>query len=301
MRSHHLVLASILLMGAAPPVPDIPAGMARPIASAILETAPKADWRRIPDEDLLVMDLADGTRVTIELAAGFAPRHVANIRALARARWWDGTSINRVQDDYVVQWGDATEKKPLPAAIMAQPPAEYERPAVGLGFRPLGFRDAYAAQTGHDAQGWPVASDGETAWLAHCYGMVGAGRDMPPDTGTGAELYAVIGHAPRQLDRNIALVGRVLAGMERLAARPRGTAALGFYDDPAQRTPIVRARLAADMPAAERPAFEVLRPETASFARWIDARANRRDPFYVRPAAAVDICNAQAPVRAVAR
>ena len=245
------------------------------------------------------MDLADGTRVVIELAAAFAPVHVANIRALARAGWWDGTSINRVQDDYVVQWGDATEKKPLPTTIMAHPPAEYERPAAGLGFRPLVYRDTYAAQTGHDANGWPTGREGDATWLTHCYGMVGVGRDMPPDTGTGAELYTVIGHAPRQLDRNITLVGRVLAGIDRLSARPRGTAALGFYDKAAQRTPIAHARLAADMPAVERPAFEVLRPETPDFAKWIDARANRRDPFYVRPAAAVDICNAQAPVRAV--
>ena len=48
--------------------------------------------------------------------------------------------------------------------------------------------------------------------------MVGVGRDLSPDTGTGGELYAVIGHAPRHLDRNIALVGRIVSGIEHMSA-----------------------------------------------------------------------------------
>ena len=65
--------------------------------------------------------------------------------------------------------------------------------------------------------------------LAHCYGSVGVGRDLSPDTGTGGEFYAVIGQAPRQLDRNIALVGRVVDGIDKLelaAARDRGAGLL---------------------------------------------------------------------------
>ncbi len=41
----------------------------------------------------------------------------------------------------------------------------------------------------------------------------------------------MIGQAPRHLDRNIALVGRVIEGMPVLAALRRGTGSLGFYDD----------------------------------------------------------------------
>lgn len=267
--------------------------------SGIVVSAPADAWADVASDRLLVIDLAGSRRLVIELAPEWAPVHVGNIRRLARAGWWDGTSINRVQDNYVVQWGDATEHKPLPAGLNAKPPAEYERAARGLTMRPLDFRDAYADGTGHGAGGWPVAIDRKagTAWLPHCYGMVGVGRNLAPDTGTGAELYAVIGHAPRHLDRNISVVGRVLAGIEVIAALPRGTEALGFYADPAQRTAIVRARLASDMDASERPRFQVMRPDSASFAAWVRARANRKDDFFVRPAGAVDICNAQAPVR----
>lgn len=271
----------------------------KPLApSEIVARAPPSAWAEVPAEDLMVIDLDSHQRVVIALAPDFAPVHIANIRRLVRAGWFGGITINRVQDNYVTQWGDVTEKKPLPADVAAHPPAEYDRPLRGLAFHPMGYRDAYAARTGH-VGGWPVASDGERAWLTHCYGMVGVGRNLAPDTGTGAELYAVIGHAPRHLDRNITTVGRVLAGMEALTALPRGTEALGVYKEGFPRPAIVTARLAADMPAAERPRYEVMRSDGIDFANWVSARANRKDDFFIRPAGAVDICNAMPPVRAI--
>ena len=292
MRKSPLPLALIaLLLGAAPP----PATPLSP--GQIVAAAPADAWRPVAPENLLLLDLAGGAHVAIELAPGFAPVHVANIRAFVRAGWFDRGSIERVQDDYVVQWAGADEKTtPLPKGVVAHPPAEYERPLAGLPFRPLASRDAYAAQVGH-GDGWPVASDGRAAWLAHCYAMVGVGRDMPPDTGSGSELYAVIGQAPRHLDRNIALVGRVVDGIEAMTALPRGTGDLGFYTDAKQRTTIVRARIAADVPVAERPRYQVMRSDAPAFAAYLDARANRRDAFFVRPAGGVDLCNAPVPVR----
>jgi peptidylprolyl isomerase len=126
---------------------------------------------------------------------------------------------------------------------------------------------------------------------------VGVGRDLSPDTGTGGELYAVIGHAPRQLDRVIAVVGRVIDGIDRLSSLPRGTEALGFYKDKAQYVPIAGIRLASDMPAAERPSYEYMDTASPAFARYLHVRANRHDDFYIRPAGGVDLCNVQVPVR----
>lgn len=288
-----LPLAAAVLAASSPPKKAL-------TPSEIVAHAPPSAWAAVPDENLLVIDLDSRQRVVIALAPDFAPVHIANIRKLVRAGWFSGITINRVQDNYVTQWGDVTEKKPLPAGIVASPPAEYERAAKGLGFRPMGFRDAYAAQTGH-AGGWPVASDGKLAWLTHCYAMVGVGRNLAPDTGTGAELYAVIGHGPRHLDRNIATVGRVLAGMEALAALPRGTEALGVYKPDVPRPAIATARIAADIPAAERPRFEVMRSDAPDFAHWLSARANRKDEFFIRPAGGLDICNAMPPARPVSR
>lgn len=267
-----------------------------PAPSEIVAAAPAAAWKDIPADTLMLIDLADGRRITIQLAPQFAPVHIANMKALAAARFWDNSSIYRVQDNYVTQWGDATEKKPLPAGIVANPPAEYVRPVAGLAIRPLGYLDAYARQTGH-ADGWPVASDGASAWLPHCYAMVGVGRNLAPDTGTGAELYTVIGHAPRHLERNIALVGRIIDGIEAMSALPRGTGALGFYEKAEQRVPIRTVRIAAELPVRDRPAWQYLDSASPAFAAYAKARANRRDPFFNLPAGGADICNVPVPIR----
>jgi len=160
-------------------------------------------------------------------------------------------------------------------------------------------QDIYAGRVGF-VGGWPIASIGlDTFWPVHCYAMVGVARDLSPNTGSGAELYTVIGHAPRHLDRNIALVGRVIAGIENLSSLPRGPAPLGVYEDPARRVPIASVRLASDLPEAARPRFEYLSTESVSFADYAEARQNRRDPFFIRPAGGADICNIPVPVREV--
>lgn len=272
-----------------------------PDPNEVVKNAPADAWRPVDPQNLLVMDLKEGGRVVIELAPDFAPVHIANVRAFARAGWWNGAAIYRVQDNYVSQWGNGDAKTKLPDGVVARPPHEYFRPLEGLKVRPLGFPDSYAPIVGYSG-GWPVAYDPEQgkAWLTHCYGYVGVGRDLAPDTGTGGELYAVIGHAPRHLDLNIAVIGRVVEGMALLSARPRGTEALGFYKDPAQNIGIARVRLASEIPAGERPAFEVMKSDSLAFSQFVTGRANRGGEFFQRPAGGVDICNAQVPVRKVA-
>jgi peptidylprolyl isomerase len=244
------------------------------------------------------MQLRNGAKVVIQLAPAFAPVHVANLRALAKAHWWDKASIYRVQDNYVVQWGKNESDDPLPPGVVAKPPAEYARPLKGLAVTPLPYPDDYAPKAGY-ALGWPIGYDpkGCTANLVHCYGYVGVGRDLAPDTGTGGELYAVIGHAPRHLDRNIAVVGRVISGIEAMSSLPRGTEALGFYKDRSQDVPIAWVRLASDMAQAERPSFQLMDTKAPAFAAYVRARANRKDDFFIRPAGGVDLCNAPVPVR----
>jgi peptidylprolyl isomerase len=272
-----------------------------PEPSEVVSSAPAEAWRPVAPENLLVMELAEGGRVVIELATDFAPLHVANVQAFARGGWWDKAAIYRVQDNYVAQWGNGDAKVALPRGVVKTPPHEYHRPLAGLEIRPLGYPDSYAPMVGH-VNGWPVGYDPEEgrAWLVHCYGTVGVGRDLAPDTGTGGELYAIIGHAPRHLDLNIAVVGRVVEGIALLSARPRGTEALGFYKDSAQHIKIARARLAADLPAGERPSYEVMRTDSEAFGRYVTGRANRGGDFFQRPAGGVDLCNALVPVRKAA-
>ncbi|MFM7403304.1 MAG: peptidylprolyl isomerase [Erythrobacter sp.] len=294
-----------------------------PAPSEIVAAAPKSDWKAIEAEDLLVMTLApdaDGKPRTVVIQlmpAPFSQGWVHNIRLFARAQWYDGISVNRVQDNYVTQWGDPNydnpeatgEVKPLPEGLKVMGEAEYKTKIVAddLLVRTR-WLDAYANWAAF-IRGWPVGTEMKTvhsidyiAWPTHCYGMVGVGRNYSPDTGSGAELYTVIGHAPRQLDRNIALVGHVIEGMQHLSSLPRGTGEVGFYtkEEAAKRTPILTVRVASDLPASERHAFEYLSTESTTFATYADAVANRRDPFYIVPAGGADICNIRVPVRRVA-
>jgi peptidylprolyl isomerase len=291
-----------LLLASAQAAAHLSAGAAQPLKlptpNDVVAAAPASAWKTIPSDDLMVIDLQNGGRVVVQLAPAFAPVHVANIKGLARGKYWDGATVYRVQDNYVAQWGLNESDRPWPAGVTAKPPAEYTRALKGLKVTPLGSPDPYAPGAGF-ADGWPVAYSAKARWanLAHCYASVGVGRDLSPDPGTGGELYAVIGHGPRQLDRNIALVGRVVDGIDRLSMLPRGTEALGFYKDKAQYVPIASIRLASDMPAAERPSYEYVDTGSATFAKYLKLRANRHDSFYDHPAGGVDLCNVQVPVR----
>lgn len=206
-------------------------GAAAPSPQAVLSASPAEAWQDIPAEDMMIIRFKDGTSAIVQLAPEFAPVHVANIRKLVQTGWLDKAAIIRSQDNYVVQWGYPDDQEPpLPEGIIKTPPAEYEQ-LLSQAFKPLGYRDTFAADVGHVAS-WPVATDGTQQWLPHCYGMVGVARDVTPDTGSGTQLYAISGHAPRALDRNVAVVGRAISGMENLTTRPRGSEDLGFYKTP---------------------------------------------------------------------
>jgi peptidylprolyl isomerase len=159
-------------------------------------------------------------------------------------------------------------------------------------------RDGYAPQVGH-SNGFPAARDPKAGrtWLAHCYGMVGVARGNESDSGGGTSLYVVTGHAPRQLDRNITVVGRVVAGMPLLSTLPRGPAPMGFYDKPELQVPISSIKVAADVPEADRAHLLVMRTDSPAYQAVLDAQRNRGGPWNKYSPAYLDLCSAQIPVR----
>ena len=272
-------------------------GTPRRTTAEVIAAAGPGDWRTPDPANTVYLQLATG-RVVIELASDFAPQHAENIKTLVREGYFDGLAVIRSQDNFVVQWGDAEGKRPLKSARSSVPPEFTVAKGISLPFTRLPDADGYAPEVGFSG-GFPAARDPRTgeAWLVHCYAMVGAGRANEVDSGTGAELYVVTGHAPRQLDRNIALVGRVVQGIELLSVLPRGTGALGFYEKPSQHVPIVSVRMAADVPEAERARIELMRTDTPTFGALVEARRNRQDDWYKVPAGYIDVCNVPIPVR----
>jgi cyclophilin family peptidyl-prolyl cis-trans isomerase len=272
----------------------------RPSVSDVVKMSKPSDWRPLDPENTVYMEIPSG-RVVIELAPAFAPNHVQNIKALVREHYFDGLAINRVQDNWVVQWGDPDEETDHPRAVKnakATLKAEFTVPIQNdKHFTRLPDRDGYAPQVGH-SNGFPVGHDPKKgqAWLAHCYGMVGVGRNNDADSGGGTALYAVIGPA-RHLDRNITVVGRVISGMPMLSSLPRGPAPMGVYDNPAQNVPIRSITVAADVPENERSKFEVMRTDAPIYKAVVEAQRNRGGPWTKVPAGHIDLCSAPIPVR----
>jgi len=273
-----------------------------PSYADLLARSPATDWIRPDPGNTLYMDLPTG-RVIILLNPRYAPLHVANIRKMVRARYFDGAAIIRVQDNYVVQWAWPENTGPnMPEAKNPLTPEFARSIAADVPFTPLSDPDTYAPEVGF-SEGFPVARNRSLGltWMAHCYGMVGAGRADSPESGPGSELYAVIGQSPRHLDRNVALVGRVLQGIELLSSLPRGTGNIGFYTSPTQYVPIRSVRLAADLPQADRVPLELLRTESATFRQVIGSRRTRREGWFVEPTGHINVCNVPLPVRTPAR
>ena len=276
----------------------------KPAMADVIKASSAADWRALIPENTLYLELEKG-RVVIELAPDFAPQHATNIRALVREGYYDGLAIVRSQDNYVAQWADPEDENPVKkrevkTARKNLPPEFSVKYAKDLPFTRLPDVDGYAAQVGH-ANGFAAGRDlkAGTAWLAHCYGAVGVARGNEPNSGDGTSLYVVTGHAPRQLDRNITVVGRVMQGMELLSSLPRGTGALGFYEKSDQMTAIKAIRIAADVPEAERSKLEILRTDTATFKAVVEAQRNRGGDWYKVAAGYIELCNVPLPVRVV--
>jgi peptidylprolyl isomerase len=266
------------------------------------------DWRKVDPDNLVLIDTKYG-ETAVELAPGFAPRHVERMRALIRAHFFDGLTFYRVIEGFVAQGGAgedtaSTKDKPADPEIEKKWPklkAEFERPIAGSGkFTPLGSPDLFARQVGH-VDGFPVGRDPKmkTQWMIHCAGTFAFARDNDADTAT-TEFYIVIGEAPRRLDRNLSAFGRVIDGMQFVQKLERGDPAVdnGVIADKSRQDAIVSMRLASDIPEAHRPAYEVMRTDTMAFAAWKAKKKNPAPGFYIRqPPPILDICLAPVPAR----
>jgi len=319
---HKSLSFAALLLAASPLMAQAPAPAKQRSAPEIVKGAPASDWVDIAPADLLIMTLAPDAaghprQAIIQLLPPpFSQGWIGNMRKLAAAHWWDGGAVYRVQDNWVAQFGDPDEDTPkakaLPEGLAVVPESEYvavadalwptikaaiAHDAIGTTApkQPVWVNDSYNATTLH-WQGWPIASDGSKQWPTHCYATLGVGRNDSPDTGTGAELYAVIGTPPRQLDRNIAVVGRIIEGIEHLSSLPRAPGN-GMYNDKSKNTPILAIHPATELPAKDQPRLQYLSTNSPSFADYVSARVNRRDNFYIYAAGSADICNIPVPIR----
>ena len=124
-----------------------------PTMGQVLEQASAEDWAQFDSDHLYYMELETG-RVIIATSPDYAPIHAENLSKLAQEKFYDGLNIYRVQENYVVQWGDIDETRETKQGKRGIP-AEFERSNVSdLPFTQLLDADGYAEQVGqrHDDQ-----------------------------------------------------------------------------------------------------------------------------------------------------
>ncbi len=268
------------------------------------------EWRSVDPENLLLIDTRYG-QVAVELAPHFAPAHFARMRQAVRGHFFDGLTFYRVVDGFVAQGGsgddDSFPDAKRAALVKPYPPIKAEFDVAiskDENFTPLGNSDPFAPEVGH-LDGFPVGRDHaeNREWILHCPGTFAFARDSKADTAS-TEFYVVIGQAPRRLDRNLTAFGRVISGMEFLQKLNRGVPEInsGVIANEKKRDPILRMKIAADLPEKNRPAFEILRTESEFFSQLKDKKRHPGTDFLVRaPPPILDICLIRVEHRAIGR
>ncbi|WP_031552923.1 peptidylprolyl isomerase [Parvularcula oceani] len=259
---------------------------------AILERAPDEVWEPVAPENLLVMDLPSGTML-IEMRPDLAPAHVERIRELTRQGFYDGVAFHRVIDGFMAQGGDPTGTG-QGGSDLPDLQGEFAQPMSGVAtFSPIG-RDNRAAQVGFvgavpvgtqpPTMREFVAQDDVALWGLHCPGVLSMARANDPNS-ANSQFFVMFGDNRTSLDQRYTVWGRVVEGQRNMRRINRG-------EPPERPTPIVRARIAADMPEAERPKVEVLRSDSETFAAYL-----QRTGAISRTGYLDDVCNVTVPVR----
>ena len=280
-------------------------GAASALAAEAPAGPPPEAWRDVDPNNLVLIDVKYG-QIAVELAPDFAPKHAERLRKLIRAHFYDGLSFYRVIDGFVAQGGigegTASTGSYSPEQLKKWPPLkrEFDQPIGKSVFTPFGNADMFAPEVGH-INGFAAARDVKEGrmWPLHCPGTFAFARDNEPDTAT-TEFYIVIGTRPPRLERNLSAFGRVIDGMQYAQKLERGDPNVesGVIQDAARQDKITRVRLASDLPANERPRFQVMKTDSDSFTQFKDSKRNIDNPFFFRkPLAILDICALQVPVR----
>jgi peptidylprolyl isomerase len=247
-------------------------------------------WRELDPEYTVFMELQHGT-VVIELNPVFAPKTVKRFRKLTEDRFYDGLSFYRVIDGFVAQGGDGSDMGEI--SRMPQIEAEFEIDwSDDLPFTSVQKNDLFAPETGF-IDGFAAARDMKkgTAWLTHCPGVVAMARGDDPNS-SRTDFYIVIGQAPRYLDRNLNIFGRVVVGMDVVQRINRGPAPNnGIIEDETATSRIRRMQLASDIPEDSRMYTYVMDTNSDGFEDLLKGRRNRKQAFFHnRPPKVLDIC-----------
>lgn len=184
----------------------------------LLDTNIANKWYKVPTKHIVTLETHYGD-VVIALNPALAPHHVKRFRKLIKRDFYQQQYFYRVVDGFVAQGGSNESHTPSQGTDKLK--AEFVTPLSSSAVV-IEENDMFAPATGF-LNGFPVGIDSarNEMWALHCPGTVAFARNSEKDTAS-TEFYIVIGQAPRHLDRNMSVIGRVLEGMEVLQQLPRG-------------------------------------------------------------------------------
>lgn len=270
--------------GGAPPPPPAPTPET---------TIAATEWRAVPAENLLVIDTTKG-RILVEMTPEVAPLHVERIKLLARRGFYDDIAWHRVIDWFMAQTGDplgnGEGQSPYPDLVgeftfRRDPTLPFAPVAEPTGAR-LGFVRSLPVQTQPDAA-FAQTGDGKVhGWGLYCPGVAGMARDVGNDTANSQ--FFIMRQAYPALDKRYSIWGMTVDGLDVVRALQVGDGENGMMVQ-AQPDRMIRVRVAADIPEAERPAVQVLAPHAPRFRAIVgEARAAKGADF--------SICDVSLPV-----
>lgn len=256
-------------------------------AFGLLGAAPAPDWRPLDPENLLVIDTTKG-RIIVEMAPEMAPQAVARVKLLAREGVYDGLQFHRVIEGFVNQTGNPNNRD---GGVSRHPdlPLEATFKLKIAGYRAVaapsdstvGFLGSVPIATVSGQEALRSTDGAIRAWGAYCQGVAGMGRQEARDTGNSEIFF--MRDSSRRLDRDYTVWGRIVVG-----GGVNGLLAVG--EPPATPDRMLKVRVAADMPAAERPRLSILNLESPAFRTLV--RQTR-----MAKGADFSICDLEVPVR----
>ena len=238
---------------------------------------PQPGWRPLDPEDTLVIETSRG-RVVVEMAPLLAPKAVERVKRLAREGVYDGLQFHRVIEGFVDQTGNPNNRDggtstypDLPAEFSARLPAVAARIVLKRSDAVEGFVGATPV-AGVSEREQALGNDHRPrVWGAYCDGVAGMGRQAGIDT-ANSEIFFMRATS-RRLDHDYAVWGRVVQGLDVVRAIKVG-------EPPADPDRMIRVRLAADLPPAERPRLEVEDTQSPAFLAKVERLMAKLGPRF---------------------
>lgn len=244
------------------------------------------NWTDIAQSDLVYLETSEGL-VVIQLTDTIAPKHVENFTNLVTEGFYNNTSFYRVLEGFVAQAGNPSQadSKNTVDAEFTQTASE----AVSQ-FQLIEKEEFLAQSTGYIG-GFPAGREGNEEWLLHCPTTVAMARSNDANSAS-TEFYVVLGHAPRHLDRNMSVFGRVVYGFEHLQSLPRGLAgADGAMQNGEKAGIILSAELGSQRDKKKQLALQVQNTQEQGFLNRLSSARVKDNPFYIyKGNGRLDVC-----------